>query len=166
MSGQVKRAFTLVEILIIVAILGILAAVVIPKLQDYSQKAKEANAKATLKLLRDAIERYAAQHNGIPPGYISNNTNSTPDGMIFLKQLVTATNSSGATINGEFGPYLTNIPANPFNNRKLVRAIENSQPFPSEPPGGTFGWVYKPETKEIRLNWAGTDSEGQSYYGY
>ena len=161
-----KRAFTLIEILIVIAVLGILAAVVVPKFQEYSQKAKESAAKSNLKLFRDAIERYAAQHNGIPPGYVSNNIDSAPNGLLFLKQLAMATNSSGEAINGEFGPYLTDTPENPFNNRLLVRIIENSQAFPSEAPGGVYGWVYKPITKEIRLNWAGTDSEGQSYYGY
>ena len=165
-NGKMKRAFTFIELLIVVAVIGILAAVVLPGLQDYSQNAKESAAKRNLQILRNAIERYAAQHNGIAPGYINNETSSTPNGMIFIKQLAMATNILGQAIDGNLGPYIVNIPENPFNGGKLVIVIDNSQPFPSEPPGGTQGWVYKPATKEIRLNYAGTDTQGQQYYSY
>ncbi len=40
-----KRAFSLVEMLIVISIIGILGAIVIPMLQDHSHKAKEAAAK-------------------------------------------------------------------------------------------------------------------------
>ncbi|GAH74356.1 unnamed protein product, partial [marine sediment metagenome] len=68
-----KKAFTLVEILIVVAILGILAAIVIPQFQAHSQEAKEAAAKDNLRILRNAIELYAVQHGGVPPGYPADN---------------------------------------------------------------------------------------------
>ncbi len=64
-----KYAFTLVEILIVVAILGILAAIVLPTFQDHVQQARESAAKDNLRILRNAIEVYAAQHNDVPPGY-------------------------------------------------------------------------------------------------
>ena len=67
-----KKAFTLVEVLIVVAILGILAAIVLPVFRSHSQKAKESAAKDNLRILRNTIEIYAAQHNGIPPGYKNN----------------------------------------------------------------------------------------------
>ena len=74
-----KKAFTLIEILIVVAVLGILAALVIPEIQDYSQEAKESNAKANLRILRNAIERYAVEHDGLPPGYPADNPALTPN---------------------------------------------------------------------------------------
>ncbi|RKY11715.1 MAG: hypothetical protein DRP65_03460, partial [Planctomycetota bacterium] len=49
-----KKAFSLVELLIVVAILGILAAIVVPEFQTYTQQAKEAAAKDNLRILRNA----------------------------------------------------------------------------------------------------------------
>lgn len=51
-----NKAFTLVEILIVVAILGILAALTLPIFQDHMTEAKEAAAKENLRLLRNAIQ--------------------------------------------------------------------------------------------------------------
>ena len=68
-----RRGFSLVEILIVVAILGILAAIVLPEFQAHTQQAKEAAAKDNLRILRQQIELYAAQHNGLAPGYIGAN---------------------------------------------------------------------------------------------
>ncbi len=43
--------------------------------------------------------------------------------------------------------------------------LADGQSFP-ETADGSFGWLYKPATKEIRLDWLGTDSEGVRYYDY
>src|SRR3989339_1948160 len=66
------NAFSLVELMIVVAILGILAAIAMPVFQGHIQKAKESAAKDNLRILRNAIEVYAAQHNDVPPGYTNN----------------------------------------------------------------------------------------------
>jgi general secretion pathway protein G len=64
-----NKAFSLVELLIVVAILGILAAVVVPEYTNSSQRAKAAASRDNLRSLRNAIQLYAAQHNDVPPGY-------------------------------------------------------------------------------------------------
>ncbi len=64
-----KKAFTLIELLIVVIILGILATVVVPKLQGHIQLSRETTAKNNLRILRSTIELFAVQHNNIPPGY-------------------------------------------------------------------------------------------------
>jgi type II secretion system protein G len=145
--------FTLIELMIVVSILGILAAIVLPEFQSQTQQAKEAAAKANLKILRDAIERYVLDHNGVPPGYANNNPTSIASASNFSKQLVTV------------GKYISKMPKNPFNDYNGIQVYANEQTFPTQADGSS-GWIYQPETKEIRLNWQGTDSEGKSYFSY
>lgn len=149
-----KRAFTLVEILIVVALLGILAAIALPTFQDHIQQARESAAKEDLRILRNTIEVYAAQHNGVPPGY----QNDDPSGAVgyqkLAEQLIT-------------GNYLPDYPENPFNGSKLFKLIQNNEDFPAAPVmTDTYGWIYKAATKTIKLNWSGTDSAGVAYFDY
>jgi hypothetical protein len=43
--------------------------------------------------------------------------------------------------------------------------LANGASFPGEAAGDT-GWIYKPATETIRLNWPGNDDEGTRYYDY
>lgn len=166
-----STGFTLVELIIVVSILGILAAIVLPEFQGHIQKTKESAAKDTLRLFREALERYATDHNGVPPGYNLNDTSHVSNAFTIQSQLFRmASNSKGelaaiGTAGYPYGPYLTKIPENPFNGLDGISIISNGGSFPNEPAGAS-GWYYKPQTKEIRLNWPGTDSEGATYYSY
>jgi prepilin-type N-terminal cleavage/methylation domain-containing protein len=146
-----KKAFTLVELLIVVAILGILAAMTLPILQGHITEAKEAAAKDNLRILRNVIGLYAARHNGVPPGYPLNNTNMTP--------------AVGPYIGALRPNYLKTFPENPFNDKVTLLMIANGVSFPPEPTG-QYGWVYQPQTKTIKLDWPGTDKNGVRYYDY
>ena len=146
-----KTAFTLVEVLIVVAILGILAAIVMPEVQGYTQKAKENAAKDNLRILREAIGRYAGDHNDVTPGYLNNDSTSTPTGLMTTFQLTDG--------------YISEIPKNPFNGLNTIFAVANGTDFPSSADDST-GWIYKPSTQEIRLNYSGTDSEGNTCFSY
>src|SRR5512137_530721 len=64
---QAKRGFTLVEILIVVVILGILAAIVIPQFTQASTEAKQNSLASDLQTLRSQIELYKVQHNDTAP---------------------------------------------------------------------------------------------------
>lgn len=63
----VRKAFTLVEILIVVVILGILAAIVVPQFTNATQDAQAGNLKAQLSSLNRQIELYRARNNGTLP---------------------------------------------------------------------------------------------------
>ncbi len=60
--SRTRRAFTLIEILIVVVILGILAAIVIPQFTDASNEAMEASVRSQLQTIRSQIELYNVQN--------------------------------------------------------------------------------------------------------
>lgn len=147
-----NKAFTLVEILIVVAILGILAAIVLPQFQSHAQQAKEAAAKDNLRILRQQFELYAARHNGVPPGYPEDNPSNPALFAAFIFGFLREN-------------YINALPENPFNNKVTLLMIADGEPFPAEPTG-EYGWVYQPQTKTIKLDSPGTDKNGVSYYDY
>ena len=66
-----KSGFTLVEILIVVIILGILAAIVIPQFTNASQDARKNSLTSQLQTIRSQIELYKLQHNDKLPNVVS-----------------------------------------------------------------------------------------------
>jgi general secretion pathway protein G len=149
---QTQCGFSLVEILIVVAIIGILAAIVLPEFQNHASEARETAARDNLRIIRKTIELYAIQHNGIAPGYPGNDPSADPDEATFKAQL-------------QAGNYFSAFPANSFNGLATVQFVANGAAFPVA-ASGAFGWVYQPQTKNIRLDFVGNDSNNDSYFGY
>ncbi len=128
-----RHGFTLVEILIVVVILGILAAIVIPQFSNASQEASINRIKADLQTMRSQIELYKIQHLGVRPTLAN-----------FATQMTTQTDINGAA-GADFGPYLQAIPTNAFT--MLATIVDGSGGAPAADSGG---WAYNAATGDIR----------------
>jgi prepilin-type N-terminal cleavage/methylation domain-containing protein len=148
-----RKGFSIAELVIVVSIIGILASLVVPILQNRTTEAKVAAARDNLRLLRVAIRLYAARHGGVAPGYEDNDPDGAFSSEIFMDQTITQEH------------YLRQMPTNPFNDLKTMSLIGNGGSFPAEATGA-FGWIYQPSTETIHLDWPGTDDAGICYYDY
>lgn len=148
-----RPAFTLVELVIVVVIIGIIAAVALPRFSGMDRRNKRAAVTADLTVVRGAIDLYYAEH-GRYPGY--NPANGVPDGTWFVKQLINYSDDAGE-INGSrvfpyvFGPYLRPpFPTNPLNAQATVRVIPNAGS--GIPAADTSGWFAVLETGQFTIN--------------
>ena len=65
-KSRSEKGFTLIELLIVVAIIGILAAIAIPQFASYRQKAYNSAAQSDLKNFKTAMEAHYADHQQYP----------------------------------------------------------------------------------------------------
>jgi len=164
------KAFTLVEILIVVVLLGVLAAIVIPAFGNSSTNAREATLATNLKLLRRFVLVYTSHHLEVGPGYPDGDTTAAPTDATFRNQAMLSSNAQGetaprGTAGYKFGPYLSKIPVNPFNKLDTIQMLGNGENFPAA-ADGSHGWICKPETGEIHADNIGADEAGTDYYAY
>jgi len=130
-----KTAFTLVEILIVVIILGILAAIVIPQFTSAAEDSKLSNLTSNLQAIRAQLELYKMHHNETYPTNINT-------------QLTSKTKTDGTVdASGAYGPYLHLFPANPF--------IEDAAEAVKTSGAAGEGWSYNSATGVITANSTG-----------
>ena len=95
-----KRGFTLIEVLVVVAILGILAAIIVPKLMDRPDEARRVAAKADIAALVQALKLYRLD-NGFYP--------TTDQGLLALVQ-----KPATQPVPGNWKPYIERLPKDPW----------------------------------------------------
>ena len=125
---QVRKGFTLIEILIVVIILGILAAIVIPQFTNASKDAKQSSLVTMVQSMRSQIALFKLQHNDRLPG--ANplvDSGGTLDQTVFWNQITQFSDLNGGTASAKdathvYGPYMQSVPVNPLNNSSTVAA--------------------------------------------
>lgn len=114
-----KGGFTLVELLIVIIVIAVLAAVSVPKFANRGQVAKESVVRADLKNLRQAIERFHAD-TGLWPAELAHLDDLTAP--------ASGLNNGGnrkPIVNGTFhGPYLERTPTSPITAGSYTYDIE------------------------------------------
>jgi len=154
---RTAKAFTLVEILIVVIILGILAGVAIPNITGVTEVSREANLKENLSRIRAYVEVYRNEHDTLPSGEN------------LADQMTKYTNFQGEVNDAEteefrFGPYLDQIPPNPLTKDRTIRFTDD--PNQRATPGDIdAGWWYNELTGAFYADLTGehVDEQGQPY---
>lgn len=99
-----QRGFTLIEIMVVVVILGILAAVVVPRIMDRPDDARIAKAKQDIRVLESALSLYKLDNYNYP---------TTQQG---LEALVTKPSGEPVPKNWKPGGYIKAMPRDPWGN--------------------------------------------------
>jgi general secretion pathway protein G len=136
-QNRIFRAFTLVELLIVVVILGILAAVVVPQFTDASSDAKLSALQTNLQTIRSQIQLYKLQHNETWPAL------ATFTAQMTLASKADGTTAAPGTAGFPYGPYLLgSIPNNPYTSTNTV----------GDGAADSSAWYYDEDTGTFRAN--------------
>jgi prepilin-type N-terminal cleavage/methylation domain-containing protein len=136
-----RPAFSMMELVIVMVIIGILAAIAIPRMGGGAENAKVQALQASLQEVRNRIEVYKAEHEG-----------KIPD-LQFVAQMTQYTDVLGNVSDKPapkflFGPYLNAIPKNPYSGLDTVRFLTSA----GESGGARSvdrGWTYNVVTGEF-----------------
>jgi len=137
-SHKSEQGFTLIELVIIIAVLGIIAAVAIPKYVDMIGEARESACKGALGGLRSAISIYYANTA------LQNNSATWPP--------IDSVRTVGVVM-------AQAIPPNPYQGSSSAPDSVVTGVTKGTTVGTRGGWAYKPSTGEI---WPNTNTVGEN----
>ena len=144
-TSKLRRGFTLVELLIVIIIIAVLAAVAIPKFASSSQRSKEGSLKSNLKIVRNAVEMFRAD-TGLTPATLADLKATTAPTQAYNNATTPALVSIPS---GSFrGPYIQDVPADPVSGGVLGYSVA----------AGTLG--------KVTANASGNDSNGDPFSAY
>ncbi len=158
------NGFSLVELVIVVVIIGIIGAIAIPRMSRASRNAGASALKADLQTLRNAVELYAAEHDGKLPG------------ATLANQLTLYSSADGSSTSATkdvankivYGPYLKEVPKMPVGVNKSSQAVKIGSGTFTFSAGDTEGWWYATDSGKVVANLPSSDvdDDGMPYNGY
>ena len=147
--------FSLVELVIVIVIIGVIAAIAVPRISRGARGATDSALRGDLAALRNAVDLYAAEHNG-----------NFPVAATFVAQIAAQTDITGA-VGTDFGPYLRAIPGLPVAGQATLTGGNVGDNGVDAADGAGVGWLYTVATGDIVAN-TGTaaDDDGTAYNTY
>jgi general secretion pathway protein G len=161
--SRVRRsAFTLAELVMVIIIIGIVAALAAPRVAILHGHGEGAALLADLRILRNSIELYASEHLGNYPGLLADGAGGAARSeAAFLSQLTQFSTVQGGVSDNRsssfhLGPYLfTGMPPLPVGPKKGGTGVLIVATDPVPTVGSSAGWIYNPDTGEIIGNVGG-----------
>ena len=126
--AQSESGFTLVELLVVMLILGLLAAIAIPAFFNQRDKANDAEAKSAAKTTQTAMETYATDNNG---SYAYAGAGTLLGELRTIEPTIPAT---GVTVTSTADTYtITSVADNTQNDYQIIRASGGGVTYPCTP---------------------------------
>jgi general secretion pathway protein G len=141
--------FSLIELLIVLTMLALIAAIAVPRLVDASQGAKESVLATDLQMLRRQIQVYKMQHGSRGPHL---DQKGNVDKANLSARLTGRTDPDGRLDpGGSCGPYMKEWPTNPFSDSAVAGMVLFGTDT-APPRNDTTGWYYNIDTCLISPN--------------